>query len=350
MSESEAAFSFEDEKSSEQRPDPTMPGGIGIFFITLAILALLRIGLGYVTFPEKALLPINLLVTAIFMGAPILALFFAANANWKRSTALWFVGGGLVAHLGLYALDRQLTGGQGPISGVLGAISQSGLTVWCIGLGAALTTMIKDKNMLVPISVFLGFFDAFLVLTPVGFTQTIMKVSPKLLPTVAMQVPAAIANTAAQPPGGKATIGGYVGPADLVFLGMFFIALFRYGMKTRLTLTVMIPVLIAYMGVVGLFGLALPAMVPIGIVILIVNWNEIKLTKDELYATLGLTVICAVILAYAATRPKPKQQVEILTEPPAQEAGVPANSPATAGPGGPPSGPPTSQGSTQGPP
>lgn len=349
MSESDLASNPDltlDESEPEPRPDPTLPGGLAIFFVTLAVLAVLRILLGYITFPESILLGVNVLVTAVFIGAPIVALFYAANSNWKKTTAVWFIVGGLIAHLGLYFLDKQLTGAKGPLSGVLGAISQAGLSTWCIGLGALLTTMIRDKNLLIPISIFLAAYDAFLVLTPVGFTQVILQKLPNALPTVAMQVPEAIANTAAQPPGGKAEIGGYVGPADLVFMGMFFVALFRFRMKTRLTLTVMIPVLIGYMALVGLTGMPLPALIPIGLVILIVNWGEIRLTKEEWISTIVLTVLCGGLLAWAATRPKPKPPIEILPGAPGQEAEAPEGSPGSALSSQPPSGPPTAPGNT----
>lgn len=343
MSESDAFGQFEEKV---ERPDPSMPGGLGIFFATLAVLALVRVGLGYISFPTGALPFINVGLTAVFMGAPILALFYASNTQWKPINAVGLIAGGIVAHLGLFALDKLVVGGQGPVSGILGAVSQAGLTTWCIGLGALLTTLIKDKNLLIPISIFLIAYDAFLVLTPVGFTQVILKKLPAALPTVGMQIPAAIANTAAQPPGGKAEIGGYVGPADLVFIGMFFVALFRYGMKTRLTLTILIPTLVAYMGLVGITGIPLPAMVPIGLVLLIANWGEIRLSKQELGATIVLTLLCAGLLAYAATRPKPKQQVEILPEGSSQGAEAQGDSPVKVGPDPRQSAPQNAQGNT----
>jgi hypothetical protein len=99
---------------------------------------------------------------------------------------------------------------------------------------------------------------------------------------------------------------GIVGPADLVFLGVFFLAMFRFDMKPERTFRVMVPVLIAYMVIVLVTGIALPALVPMGLVVLLVNWNEFKLNKDEWAGTGVIAAIAAAILIYSATRPKPK--------------------------------------------
>ncbi len=184
-------------------------------------------------------------------------------------------------------------------------VAQTGLMIWCIGLGALISSILRDKNILIPVAIFLVGFDIFLVLTPLGFTQKILQQNPNLLSSVAMQIPKSISVTHEV---SKATVAtaGLVGPADLVFLGAFFLAMFKFNMRPKETLKVMIPVLIVYMLIVLVSGWALPALVPIGVVTLLVNRKEFNLNMDEKASTVVLAVIILGILVFSATRPKPQ--------------------------------------------
>jgi hypothetical protein len=103
-----------------------------------------------------------------------------------------------------------------------------------------------------------------------------------------------------------------VGPADLLFIAMFFASLHKFGMRVGQTVWAMIPTLIAYLLVVVVFGSvsvgrvslsALPALVPIGAVVLVVNGRLFKLSKDEILSTALVTVLVLGLLAWFATRP-----------------------------------------------
>ena len=89
--------------------------------------------------------------------------------------------------------------------------------------------MIKDKNLLLPVSAFLAGFDIFLVLTPIGVTQQIMKKAPEVLPAVGLNIP----KPAATPTMGPVEPFAFVGPADFLFMGMFFVAIHRFDLKAR---------------------------------------------------------------------------------------------------------------------
>ena len=105
--------------------------------------------------------------------------------------------------------------------------------------------------------------------------------------------------------GGHAESLAFVGPADFMFLAMFFVALYRFQMRTRETLLAIVPVLAGYLSIVLLAGhvsfgpvslAAMPALLPIGATVLIVNRREFKLTKDEKYSSfliigVGLAVV-----------------------------------------------------------
>lgn len=293
---------MESASETARRPDPGMRGGLSLFFWSLAALAMLRIGLGLVSVPKEALVPVNLTIAAIFLVLPVIAIFFAANHFWTSKLALWLLIGGFAAQVAFSMLDALVFGGKGVFSAVANGLAQAGLATWCVGMGALLATMVKDKNLLIPIAIFLALYDAFLVLTPIGFTQQLMQNTP-VLQAGGAQVPAA----QVQATGGKAEVLAYVGPADLVFLGAFFVALFRFRMQTRTTLKWMIPALIVYLAVVLGTGWALPALVPIGLVLLFANWKEFRLTKEEWGSTALVTALGIALLVYGMTRPRPNE-------------------------------------------
>lgn len=291
-----------------------MPGGIALFLCTLAVLAIIRILLGYIAFPLATLPALNLFLAVVFVGAPVLALYYGSNAFWTWKTATAFIVGGILVQVGLMvALTYIRVPPQ--IGGVMVAIAQAALPCWCVGLGALLATRIKEKNIILPIAIFLAAYDFFLVLTPSGFTQKLLKVAQPVFVKVAGQVPMA----SAAPNSGMARASEYIGMADFVFLAMFFVALFRFRMRTRATLFAVIPALVVYLLIVRLFGnqeilgfslSALPAMVPIGLAVLIINREEFDLNKEEKLTTAVLAVLAVAFVAWAATRPKSSPQIE----------------------------------------
>ena len=294
---------------SPNRPDPTLPGGVGLFFLALGVLALVRIALGYIALPLDDLPVTNLVIAILFLSVPIVALYFAANSFWHWKTATAFVVGGLIVQFGIIGILMSLRL-SGQVAGVLVAIAQGALGCWCVGLGALLATLIKEKNIILPIAIFLAAYDFFLVVTPLGYGDKFAKFAEPVLSKVASQIP----SVSAMPTHGLARPSAYVGMADLVFLGMFFIALFRFKMRTHQTLFAVVPALLIYLFVVMFLGnqeflgiplSKLPAMVPIGLAVLLVNWKEFQLKKDEKIATVGLAVLAVAFLTFAATRSKP---------------------------------------------
>jgi hypothetical protein len=257
--------------------------------------------LRFVTVPEGALPIANALVAILFLGAPILALFFAARGRWSPKLAGLFVALGVALQVGFALLAVVVLGPMTLLGQIALAISQIGLPIWCVGLGALLATLVKDKNILIPIAIFLAVYDMFLVLTPGGPTQEILKHAPQVFESVAMAIPA----VQSQATGGRVEAMAHAGPADFVFLSMFFIALFRFRMRTDQTLRWMIPVLLVYLLLTGVLGMPLPALVPIGATVLLVNWREFKMTRDELVSTIVVAALGVGLLAWGASRPKP---------------------------------------------
>jgi hypothetical protein len=292
-----------------KRPDPTLPGGLGIFLAILGVLALVRIALGYVVVPTQWMASVNIVVTCLFLAGPILGLFFAANHRWNPKLAVGILIAGVAIQGTTIALLQQP--GNAPIVVNLAtAFGQIGLALWSVGLGALLGTMLKEKNLLLPVAIFLAIFDMFLVFSPVGPTQAIMKANPKVLPTIAAQIP----SVADRPTGGIVQPSAFVGPADFIFLAMFFIAIFRFEMRSRPTLIWTIPTLLLYLAVVLIARIPLPALLPIGAVVLIVNWREFDLSRDEKLSTAVVAALGIALLIWGVTRPRPAPPVEPSSE------------------------------------
>lgn len=282
-----------------------MRSGMGQFFLLIILLILLQIGVSMITFEGQPPLIWTYLITPFFIALPVFAIFRAADHEWDWKLALQFIVLGLLLHIPLSLADRALGTAPGQ-SSVLGAalavVGQGGLLMWTVGLGALLSTRISDQNMLIPISLFLVGYDMFLVLTPIGFTQKIMKANPDLLPTVAYKLPTV----------GSVKPFAFVGPADFLFMGMFFVALYRFKMNARQTMAWMIVAILVYL-LLSMFTHALPLMVPIGITVLAVNWSYFKLKKDEWIGTAVVAALVIGIIAFGATR-KPKPQSGISSE------------------------------------
>lgn len=277
--------------------------GYADFALILGALALVRFLLPRVPVPFSVKPIVDVLLTVVFLAFPLIAIYRAMSEQPKPKQALYIFLAGALIHGGLVALDLLVFKGQGVVSSFLAPLKPAGLQIWCIGLGALVAALISDRNILIPIGIFLIAYDIFLVLTPLGFTQKLMQAAPDILKQGGMPIPA---SSTATPLSGKAEISGVVGPADLVFLGTFFLAMFRFDMKPYTTLRVMIPVLLCYLLFVMLTGIALPALVPIGIVTLVVNWKMFNMTKDEKLSTLVVAILAVVILGYSATRPRPQ--------------------------------------------
>ena len=295
----------------------------------LSALAAVRFALGFVALPESVLPFVNHLVGAIFLGVPLLAVTVASEHPWTKKLAGGCVGVGFALHLGCTLLDLKLFKMAGVGHGFLMAVGQIGMPIWCAGLGALIATSIKDRNLLVPVSIFLICFDIFLVLSPNGFTGRIARNSPQVLSAVAAQVPQIVSHHT----GGAVSPGQLAGPADFVFLAMFMIALYRFGLRAKEMSMAVIPVLVCYMFIVEWLAAPLPALVPIGLCLIATNRREFKLTKDEAASTIVLTIICVGVLGYvfksktAVKEPQPEPLPRAIDRVPQAPAGSPAQAP-----------------------
>jgi len=309
--------------------------GINLFFLLIGVLVLIKFGIAFIpvdpTTREADVLSLSL--TPLLIAIPVYAIFAAANHKWDWKLAAQFLVLGLIMHLPMSILEKQVD--DRVLLNVFSAIGQTGLLIWTVGLGALLTSMIKDKNILIPVSIFLVAFDIFLVFTPNSPMQKLLAANPEYLSTIAYKLPQA----------GSVEPFAFIGPADFLFMGMFFVALYRFQMETRATAQWMVLAILGYL-VLSFFTHSLPLMVPIGLTVLAVNWKHFKLTKQEIGSTAVIGLICAALVTFAAVK---ASQAGISTE---VRDGAPEESemkPAPGGEGQSPSGDPNAPEGTQDP-
>lgn len=296
----------------------------GILWIPVLILlgiAFLRVTIDFAAVPIQFVGILSAIVSVVFVAAPIGALFLSARYPWNflRSTLLLAVGLAIWG-AGMWASHHTR---EPLIGGILDSVSQTGLVMWSFAIGSMLALVIRDRNSVLPIAIFLALFDMWLVFAPEGLVQqTIYQGAKPLLPlpTMAYQVPAV--RTVSEH--GRAHARLYVGPADYLFLSMFFVALYRLAMRPEKTFRYIAPVLILYLLTVLFFSDlsigpirlgALPALLPIGLVVLIVNWDLFKLNRDEKIVTLVLAIAGTAFVSWRIVQPPPPPQVVTLPSP-----------------------------------
>lgn len=286
-----------------------MRSGLVVFFVALIGLALAQFGLGLVNVPAEMLLPATVLVTAVFIAVPVFAIYKAASHPWTSRLAIAFVIAGAILHLVLYVTWKQGLVGTSNLALAVVSLSQTGFFLWCMGLGVLVATLLKDKNLIIPVSLFLAAYDVFLVLTPMGITKKIMQAAPEVLPAIGYKIPS-IGNLAPY---------AIIGPADFLFMGMFFVSIYRFKMRAKETMLWLIPAILVYL-LLSMFVKALPLLVPIGLTVLFVNWREFSMNKEERNSTIGLFVVLAVVLGglFAWSKSRPAAPAEPSPTEPAQ--------------------------------
>ncbi|MBX3096194.1 MAG: hypothetical protein KF812_04975 [Fimbriimonadaceae bacterium] len=290
------------------------PVGLGCFFLVLGVLTAIRILYGVIGFPSGLVMPMLLLSAVLFVAGPVIALAQGARPEWHvRHAAFTFTGGALIHASAAYFLMNVYK--EGLPSVLIDALGNAGLLTWCLGLGAMVGLLIKDKNMLLPVAFFLAGFDVFLVFNPTAIVTRVVTENPEMFERLAASVPAAQPANTQQ--GITLAPMAFVGPADFFFSAVFLVCLYRFGMRARETMKWLTVALTLYLVVVlSPLGLnMLPALVPIGLTVLLVNRKEFVLTKEEKQATWGAGFIALALAGYGIYR---KFTVPVIvTEPPA---------------------------------
>ncbi len=243
----------------------------------------------------------------LFVSLPVFAIFFASKFGWTWRSALTSFILAIIMFVLITLLARQVSGPTFALS-VFGALLQIGVLAWASSLGALIATGIRDKNLLLPICFVLAAVDIIAVFAPIGTVKLALESEKGRMAfeTIAYKVPQF----------GSVTPAAQIGPADFLFLSMFFVAIHKFGMRSKETLIAIVPGLLIYLGIVLFLGdttmlgvplRALPALVPIGLLVLAVNWREFKMSREEKIMTTALLAVCVVAVwaSFALTKKPP---------------------------------------------
>lgn len=271
------------------------------FWVAAGVLFVLNLALGLLRVPPTVAIILSILTGVIFVSLPLIGLFFAASSEWKWGKALVHLAIGVALHVGSVQISRAI--GPGVAGVFVQAIGQFGLIVWCAGLGASIALIIKDKNLILPVCIFLAGFDVYLIISPSTPVSQMVASNSRAFTDVALKVPSAQATIQpdAKPEDKLPRIvpSAFIGPADLLFSMAFFVLLFRFRMEVEKTARILVPVLLGYLALVFItpWGM-LPALVPIGATVLIVNRRHFSMTKDEKLGTWLVGIIAFGLAAW----------------------------------------------------
>lgn len=169
------------------------------------------------------------------------------------------------------------------------AIRDIGLMFFALSLGYAISTIVREPNVLLPVAIFAALVDFWSVnYGPLGM---LLATRPEVVEAAAVQMPVV----------GRMMPVSVIGVGDFVFLALYFAVMHRFRMNVRgafwlgfflLTLTMLAVILVDWLS-------AVPALVPIGIAVLVANRKHIRLKRDEVISTLlvGIVLVTLIVLS-----------------------------------------------------
>lgn len=168
--------------------------------------------------------------------------------------------------------------------------------------GSLVARLIRERNLLLPVTVVAGAVDIWGVYW--GFVAHVAKTAPKVLEHFSSSVPTVQGVNLPIAPLAAMGIG------DFLFAALYLAAVWRLGMATRRTAWgVFIAVLLSPLAfvIVPLFThhdlQALPGLPFIGAGVIVANWRQFSLSREEKFALVWATVAAAgVIGVYLAVR------------------------------------------------
>ena len=163
-----------------------------------------------------------------------------------------------------------------------------------VSIGVAISRLVKEFKMLLPIAVMLALVDLYVVFGGGLVTQAQHgnAAAAHLMNSLTVKLPTA------HPAQGVAPMQLAVGFADYLFIGLFFGCFASFRVPAKRTFTVLFITLALYMTVVAFKNIALPALVPIAVVVVGMHLKRFNYKRDELFALLYAGLIVGAIGAF----------------------------------------------------
>lgn len=166
------------------------------------------------------------------------------------------------------------------------------ITFGCGTFGRLVSRIVKEPNVLLPISLVAIPIDFFGAMMKFGFTNNMVRAHPGIVKNVSVGVPSFLNH------GASALVQtSLIGPGDIVFITFFFTAVRRLNMNCRATFNWMYAGLtVAMLVVIFVPGFAVAALIPMGFSVIAANWRHFRLSRAEAFAT-GYVIVMVVALA-----------------------------------------------------
>jgi hypothetical protein len=151
-------------------------------------------------------------------------------------------------------------------------------------VGYGISFIIREPGILLPVGLCAAIVDFWGVNW--GPVNHVLTKAPKVVNAVSVAVPTPV-------PGLPSTT---IGPGDFVFLALFFGVLYKFRMNVKGTFWLGYALLVLSMFAVLIFGLPIPALVPMGIAVILANIKKFKLSREEMLSTAIVAVFLSVLL------------------------------------------------------
>jgi hypothetical protein len=246
-----------------------------------AYLALQVVG-RFVRLPAGTPIPVVLgVVVASVVGFMLLSIAMTAaltRASLAPRAAIVALAGGLALWLGLLLYGGTLTaGGARPGRATALALAQGvdlGRTLAAVGIGTLVAALVRDRNLMLPAAVFAAFADYFMVHYGTVHQALSSEKGQKLLEAMSSKTP-------------EIRVGGLpipvlsVGMADIVFIAFFLACAIRLELNARGTLLAFAVILPLALLLVLITGWPVPALMPMALAFVLVNWRYFRLSQEE---------------------------------------------------------------------
>jgi hypothetical protein len=258
---------------------------IGAYAVFRYTLSALRLPIGT---PDAALAIVSLVTAVGAIALPIWAIAALTRALRGPAQSAFMAVAGLALWLGL--LQMRPSPALAPL---LATLMDLGKILAAGGIGMALAAALKEPNILLPAGLFAAFAD-FVVVTigTVKQAQSTEK-GQKLIEAVSAKAPAVHPKLATLT----------VGPADFLFLGVFLACVLRFDLGLRRNAIAMAIVLAASLALVAFTPISIPALAPMSLTFIALNWRKFKLSKQEIVSTfVVLGLVGALFVGYFVMR------------------------------------------------
>jgi hypothetical protein len=151
-------------------------------------------------------------------------------------------------------------------------------------LGVTISHIIREKSLLLPVVIVAALVDFWNVY--VGPLGQVVATRPDIISKVVVQMPTPV-------PGMPVPM---IGMGDFVFLALYMSVVCRFGMNVRATFWWGYALLTVTILAVLRVPFPIPALVPMSVVVIIANWREFKLSREEVIATTVVSLLVASML------------------------------------------------------